>query len=245
MPALTDLDHAVDELLDTALVRPTDASVVMARGRARIRSRRAVGVAALATTVAVAAAVVVVNRPTRDANVRIKTRDEPTTTAVPTTTVAPIDHVSPAGQFTATALPAGWHLQDLEVFPARDGGPASVMAGYGDDTEERISVLAVQLRAGETPESVLAGDGHSSGTPQHFTLDGRPAVVTHSLERPEVPFLGWVVDGWGLQIGGQNGTPVDQLTPFALGLRAASVSQPPGMYVVRGGVLVPNVPGGN
>ena len=32
---------------------------------------------------------------------------------------------------------------------------------------------------------------------------------------------------------------------FAQGLRPASVSQPPGMYVVRGGVLVPSDPRGN
>jgi hypothetical protein len=197
----------------------------------------------LATTVAIAAAVIVVTRPAHGANVRIRTRDEPTTTAV-STTAAPIAHVSPDGQFTASVLPEGWHAQDLQVLPAQNGEPASVMAGYGDDTEERISVLAVQMGAGATSKSALAV-GHSSGAPHYFTLDGRPAVITHSVERPEVAVLGWLVDGWGLQIGGQNGTPVADLIQFALGLRAASVSQPPGMYVVRGGVLVPDDPRGN
>jgi hypothetical protein len=242
MPDVTELDRAVDALLDSELVVPTDSSALMTRGRARIRRRRGAGVAALATTVALAAAVIVVARPERSPNVRIGTRDDPTTSAAPTTTPAPVTHISPDSQFEATALPDGIHLRTLEVFPAQDGQPPNVMAGYADATSERISVLSIPFDAGQTPEEAIAAIAPRFGDVQHTTIDGRPALIAHSLQRPEVPFVVWAVDGSIIEIGGQNAAPVDMLTEFALGLRPAPVSQPPGLWIVRDGVLVPNSP---
>jgi hypothetical protein len=238
MPDIADLDRAVDALLAAPIVAPTDAAIVMTHGRARNRRRRTAGIGALAMTAALAATVIVVARPARNATVRIETRDDPTTSAAPATTVtaAPVTHISADSQFEATALPDGIHLQNLEVFPAQNGAPPNVMAGYGDDTKERVSVLASPLGS-QTPEAALATVPGGDGSGQRITIDGRPAVIGHSVEQPDVPFVSWAVDGSMVELGGQNGTSIEELIRFASSLRPTSVSQPPGMYVVRGGLL--------